>query len=287
MIIKMMGIWLVVTLLLPGVAQATILYSVNATTDRLVTLDTNTRAITDVGALGIDIGGTDGLAFTDANNLYATFSTGGSYDFYRINPTTGNATLVKGNYVNGSEGMASRSSDGALFISYGLVTPGGNSDRLGKVNPVDGTVTDIGLIGQDTDAISFRADGTLFGEDVTVSATPAQSLFYTINPADGTKAILGGAFATDYNLNGMVFGNDGVLYGVMNDVQGTGSYLAEITIGAGTPTITTSGFLSADSLGDLAARPSSTPPTPAPAPATLALLGLGLAGIGFRRRKTA
>ena len=275
------AILLAVALILPNIAYATTLYSIDATTDRLVSIDTNTLAISDIGALGVDVTSTDGLAFTDSNTLYSTFSIGGVNHLYRVDAVTGNASLVKANYVARSEAMTSRVSDGALFISYDASHPAGSSDQLGRVNTTDGSVTHLGSIGRDTDTLAFRADGTLFGSDVTVSNTPAQSLFSSIDPTNAAATVLGGAFATDYNLNGMSFGNDGVLYGIMNDVLGSGSYLAVINIGVGTPTITPLGLLSGNRLTDLTAQSESS----VPEPATFVLLGLGFLGIGSRRRR--
>lgn len=143
-------------------------------------------------------------------------------------------------------------------------------------------MSSVGSIGRDTDALAFRADGTLFGKDVTLSAAPARSLLYSVNSASGNPTNLGNTFPTAYNLNDMTFGvDDGVLYGIMNDVGGSGSYLATIGIGSGTPSITTLGRVSIDNLGVLAARPSYV----APEPATWLLLVSGLFGLASYRSR--
>lgn len=98
-----------------------------------------------------------------------------------------------------------------LFL-YDATSPAGSSDQLGIVNLVDGTVTNVGNIGYDTDALSFRADGTLFGEDVTLSATSAESRIYSVNATSGAPTLLGSNFQTAYNLNDMTFGLNGVLH---------------------------------------------------------------------------
>ena len=274
-------------------AQATppaVLYSLDADTDRLVTIDTSTLTITDIGPVGVEFSGTDGLAFTDADNLYVTLFLSGKRDLYRLDPETGAAALVREDYAPVTEGMASRPTDGALFISYNPTS--GSSSELGIVNPADGAITPIGTVGIDTDALAFRhTDGGLFGADVTVSGTPSESHFYEINQATGGVIEDLGTFSTTFNLNGMSFGSDGSLYGVMNEFTGVvGTHLARIPLGDAPVDL---GLLSSSPLTDLAARPEQVP-TPVPAPSQwglIAMAGLTAAILAWRlrriRRKTA
>jgi len=72
--------------------------------DHLVTLDLTTLELTDVGPLGVDIGFSAGLAYDPF--LDAFFAAGdGNSNLYRLNPTTGAATLVGAHNVREISGL--------------------------------------------------------------------------------------------------------------------------------------------------------------------------------------
>ncbi len=239
----------VILALLSSVTHAAILYSLDANSDRLVTINTTDLSITDIGPVGVDFSGSDGMSFTDSNNLYASLIISSQYNFYKIDPDTGSANLIQANYAPTVEGMSTRPSDGTLFISYNP-SVFGSSSTLGTVNLLDGTISSVGSIGIDTDGLAFRSDGDLFGEDVTVSGTPATSQFYQINPSTGGVLANLGTFSSHSNINGISFDESDTLFGLMNSASGT--RLAKIPLGNAPVDL---GQLSSNTLSDLALRP--------------------------------
>ena len=75
-------------------ATATVLYNIDAMTDRLVKQDSpNTGVVTDLGALGVNVEASNGFDISGTGTVaYGIFTVGGAARIYSINLTTGAAT---------------------------------------------------------------------------------------------------------------------------------------------------------------------------------------------------
>lgn len=77
-------------------ATATVLYDIDEASDTLYTQNPpNNGTLVTVGALGLDVSAVNGFDIDGVSGMaYATFTVGGTTGLYRINLTTGAATLV-------------------------------------------------------------------------------------------------------------------------------------------------------------------------------------------------
>jgi hypothetical protein len=79
--------------------EGDVIYGIDRPTDTLGTLDPATGVYTAIGPTGATVGDSGGLAFCEADGqLYATFAADGG--FYRVDKTTGAATLIAVNQVD-------------------------------------------------------------------------------------------------------------------------------------------------------------------------------------------
>jgi hypothetical protein len=181
---------------------------VNGTSARLVTLDPSSGATTQVGTAFTVAGSNFGFNFDPVSDRIHVVSDGG--DNLTINPDDGTVTtgtsLAAGTSVVGL--AASNDFVGATTTTLFGIDSG--TDKVVKLDPAAGTLTDVGLLGVDTSApIGFdisAVDGTgyavldvaniahLFTIDLTTGAALDVGQVATTFPVAGLAAGLPGRF---------------------------------------------------------------------------------------------
>ena len=162
-----------------------VLYGVDDSTDQLVTCSTETGACTAVGLLGVTFTDT-GLSFSDSGQLWmSTDEPGPPFNFYELNPNTGNATLV---------GVQNQEVTGLAFwggVLYGL---GGDfRDNLVTINRGTGLATPVGPLGAVClvdGGIDFDGAGVLWGISNPSDEQVLPSRILTINTATGAASVV-------------------------------------------------------------------------------------------------
>ncbi|MGH2358118.1 MAG: PEP-CTERM sorting domain-containing protein [Candidatus Limnocylindria bacterium] len=156
------------------------LFGIDDTTDQLITINTTTGVGTAVGQLGVSF--TDmGLTFDAAGNLWMSTDAPPPWQFYSVNPGTGEATLVgaQGQQVTGLAGQGS--------VVYGL--GGDETNNLVTINTGTGAATVIGPlvnVSLSDGGIDFDpATGVLWG--IRDGAT---NNIFTIDPSTGTATVV-------------------------------------------------------------------------------------------------
>lgn len=141
-----------------------LLFSIDATTDQLVTIDPLTGYVTVIGALGRDVVDTD-LTFVN-HDLYAvsTLFNQQKAELLKINETTGAATFLAnlssgGTPITHAEGLTSK--DGKLFVSF--TTNGGdtNSRRFGEL-ALTGEISNDTPEMSDADGLGTSSSGVFY-----------------------------------------------------------------------------------------------------------------------------
>jgi len=162
-----------------------VLYGVDDTDDVLVTCSTETGACTAVGPLGVGFQDS-GLSFSDNGQLWmSTDEPGPPFNFYELNPNTGNAALV---------GPQNREVTGLAFrggVLYGL--GGDQTDKLVIVNRGTGLATPVGPLGAVSlmdGGIDFDSAGVLWGITNPSDTQVLPSRIFTINTATGAATVV-------------------------------------------------------------------------------------------------
>jgi hypothetical protein len=164
---------------------AGVLYGVDDATDRLVTCSITTGACSAVGPLGVIFTDT-GLASSNNGRLWmSTDEPGPPFNLYRLNPSTGAATLIgpQGQEVTG---LAFRGG-----VLYGL--GGDYNDNLVTVNRSTGAATSVGPLGAVSlvdGGIEFDGQGVLWGISNPSDAQVLPSQVFTINTATGAATVV-------------------------------------------------------------------------------------------------
>ncbi len=161
-----------------------VLYGVDDATDQLVTCDITTGACAAVGSLGVNFTDT-GLSFSDDGSLWMSTDEPAPYYFYKVNPSTGAATLIG---AQGQEvtGLAFRNG-----IMYGL--GGDYHDNLVIVNTATGAATPVGPLGTVSlvdGGIDFDGDGVLWGIGDPSDDELLPSQIFTINTSTGAATVV-------------------------------------------------------------------------------------------------
>jgi hypothetical protein len=173
------------------------LYGVDDVKDVLVTCDTANGACKEVGRLGVDVTDT-GLAFTVDGGLFmSTDAPKNPFNFYRLDPETGAATLV-GNQGQEVTGLAANRSG-----LYGLGGDGKNN--LVMIDPETGVATPVGPLGTVSTpdgGFDFDARGVLYGITDGSSKPGAASQIFTVNPATGVATVGATVTLNGHPING-------------------------------------------------------------------------------------
>jgi hypothetical protein len=160
-----------------------ILLAVDDVTDRLLTCDLGTGACRHVGSLGVDITDT-GLAFTGPFKLYmSTDAPKAPSRLYKLNPFTGEATLIgdQGQEVTGLAG----SPDGLFGLG------GDGTNDLVRIDPTTGAATRIGSLGTVTPSdggLDFDTAGVLWGIEDAGLRHPSR--VFTVDTATGRATVV-------------------------------------------------------------------------------------------------
>jgi len=180
-----------------GVLYGSTANNVAATEARLVTIDPANGRVTVVGPFnagnaGITPATMGDLAFDSAGNLYGIGTVGGP-QLYRINPITGQATVV------GSTGLTS-TEGGALAVSpAGVFYGNASSARYGTYDSTTGAFTlitnPVEPVGGAFASFDFSPNGVLYGLDLGPNTTGKPTHLTTIDPATGTVTVLGPSVA--------------------------------------------------------------------------------------------
>lgn len=177
--------------------DCTTLYGVDDVKDVLVTCDTATGACKEVGRLGVDVTDT-GLAFTIDGNLYmSTDAPKNPFNFYRLDPATGTATLV-GNQGQEVTGLAANVSG-----LYGLGGDGRNN--MVMIAPETGVATPIGPLGTISTpdgGLDFDSRGVLYGITDGSSKPGAASQIFTVDRATGVATVGATVTLNGHSING-------------------------------------------------------------------------------------
>ena len=167
-------------------SAAGVLYGVDEVTEQLVTCSLSTGACTGVGWLAIPPFEDTGLAFDSSGGLWMSTDEPSPFNFYRLNPTSGAATLIEAQHQEVT-GLAFRSG-----VLYGL--GGDYRDNLVKVDRGTGLAAPVGPLGAVTlmdGGIDFDEDGVLWGigdpEDET-DTVPSQ--VFTIDTSTGAATFV-------------------------------------------------------------------------------------------------
>ncbi|HUT13651.1 MAG TPA: hypothetical protein VMY42_24400 [Thermoguttaceae bacterium] len=151
------------------------LFSIDYDTDELVAIDSATGQVRVVGPLGIDIFKDARLAYYDGL-LYGLNSVlQEKVELFRIDPSTGAASTPvpvtnDGQGITNAEGLAGLADE--LVIGFDLHGNETHSDSLGRLNPVDGTISSILSYSAPKDFDALIADETGVGELLSVDSIP-------------------------------------------------------------------------------------------------------------------
>jgi outer membrane protein assembly factor BamB len=152
------------------------------------------------------------------SHLYVTDLTS---NLYTVDPATGSAGLV------GPTGMASITD----IAFHGPTLYGVTFSRLVRLNPETGAAVAVGA------PFSYSTNGLAVSEEGTIYAgtTGASGQLITINPVTGAATLVG-LFGGGMTSSGdLVFDDNGILYGALN--QGANVVLAKINRTTGVATV--------------------------------------------------
>lgn len=245
---------------LAGAADAAVLH-INDSGGRLGTVDTDTGAVTVIGATGISL--TD-IAFAPNGDLY-----GISFDrIYRIDPATAQTTLVGDHGVSGGNALVF-GADGTLYAA------GANSTQLFTIDTATGTGTSLGDTG-------VRSGGDLAFVEGQLYLASAQGDLVAIDLA-AVSATTIGSFGVG-NVFGISSPGDGTLFGV----GGTTIFQVDLGTGAALGALSYAGQGLSAAFGQSFFGEAVPPAMDAvPLPGAFVLFGTAMAGAGYARKRRA
>ena len=241
-------------------ATAQVLY-IDDAYNQLGTVDIATGQTKVIGSMNSGL--ITDIAFSPTGQLYGLSTS----DLYRINPTTGAATLVGRHNILGGNALVF-GTDGTLYAA------GGYSTNLYTLDPTTGASTRLGNVG-------FASAGDLAFNNGNLYLSSGSNQLVRINLAGAVTGTAVGYFGFSGVL-GMADAANGVLYGV----AGTQVFSINTTTGAGTLVRNYAGGSLARAFGTSFYTEAQPPSSTVPEPTTVALLGVGLAAVsaGARRR---
>lgn len=247
------GAMILALLMLMSVVNAEPIIYVNDLWGQLGKVDVATGSVTLIGSMGTVM--TD-IAFDPSGNLWAlSFS-----NFYKVDPTTGNATLV-GNHSIPDGNALVFGQDGTLYAA------GNSSTSLYTINTSTGQATSIGSIGYYAAGDLAFLDGDLF-LTTTSDHLVRIGLGGTLNVTDvgplGISSVLG-----------LARGDDGVMYGV--------SGIQILTINTSTGQSAFQRNYNFDNLGN--AYGASFISEATPEPSSITMLGIGAVSVLIYARR--
>ncbi|HTF88093.1 MAG TPA: DUF4394 domain-containing protein [Planctomycetota bacterium] len=162
-------------------ASADVFYTVQENSDTLCTIDTNTLAITPIGALGVSTSFGDLAYDTSTGTMYLSNGWGTNpSQLYKVNLTTGAATFVGSIGINDVFGLAYDPVANKLYGSRSTLASG-----FIEINRLTGAGTPIG------DPVAYL-DGMTFvgstGDVVGLFAGPGS--LHKVNTANGSSTLL-------------------------------------------------------------------------------------------------
>ncbi len=187
---------LAVLVVVANTSQAVELFSVNTSTDELVSIDISTGTVTTVGMIGHEMHQTDltslgGLLYAITSNSSDQFS-GTGYSLVTIDPTTGSSiSSVNMTFDGGNVHAESITTAGeTLIIGYDHASL--LSKRTAEVSPVTGIVTNSQFHGVDIDALGTTLGGQMFGLDGSSGSPSNHFTFFTVERDPPGGAFIGG-----------------------------------------------------------------------------------------------
>ena len=247
-------------------AEAGLLYSILESNNHLVSINTNTLAITDIGATGVG-GDFGGLGYNANTDTLFWIPGRGNNNLYTLNRTTGAATLVGAHGINDLFGLEYDPSTNKLFASQ---FSGGSG--LYSLNMATGAATTI------NPSMAHGIGGLAYDSkrDQLLGIEDGAGDIFDVNRATGALTLVfNGPFQND---SGLAYDQDKDL---LWDIDFSGNLFKYDPNAGYARTTVLSGLGSHDGLAYVADKAN------APLPGTLALLGLGFLGLGFSRRKKA
>ncbi len=169
-----------------------VLYTIRQSDDVLRRLDLETLQYTTVGALGVDFSFGDCAWSASTSTLYMVPST--AQNLYRVNTTTGAATLVGVHGIAQLRALAVHPPSGQLYAI-------GGGKQLYRLDPATATATFVGTTGIVLDGLAWdsrRSRMVGLAPNVVNGGT-----FYVINLTNGVAATLGSA--GPINNNGLAY----------------------------------------------------------------------------------
>ncbi len=165
------------------------LYVVADSTDTLMRADPDTGTITPIGALGVSYAFGD-LAWNPVNGILYMVDGRGAQGLYRVNVTTGAATLIGTHGIVDMFALAFSPSTGLL---YGIA-----ANALYRLNLTTGAATLIGTTGASA-SINGLAWDSARGRMVALTANLSGASVYSINLSTGAGTLLASTIAIDNN----------------------------------------------------------------------------------------